>query len=178
MHSEEHLNRGRSQLSMVLVGALFAGGMLTAFQYRIHTFNGWITVLTYAIIAYASLYYMRKKWLDVRIARHVSELSATSNLQIWGATIQMDVFVDTGNGCTEPLSGAPVHFVSLKAVEEFIPQGFKRTTYCHGIRSSSPTLSHFPAIYQKDMRLVRLQTVQGQSWAIGFKFEQWSIVTG
>ena len=25
------------------------------------------------------------------------------------------------------------------------------------------------------MRLVRLQTVQGQSWAIGFKFDRWFI---
>ncbi|MCZ2258864.1 sigma-E processing peptidase SpoIIGA [Sporosarcina sp. G11-34] len=167
----------KKSASMVLVGALFAGGMLTAFQYRIHTFNDWITVLTYAIIAYASLYYMRKKWLDVRIARHVSELSATSNLQIWGATIQMDVFVDTGNGCTEPLSGAPVHFVSLKAVEEFIPQDLKEQLLSWD-PVSSPTLSHFSSIYHKDMRLVRLQTVQGRSWVVGFKFEQWSIVTG
>ena len=29
--------------AMVLVGALFAGGMLTAFQYRIHAFTGWVT---------------------------------------------------------------------------------------------------------------------------------------
>ena len=70
--------------AMVLIGALFAGGMFTAFQYRIHAFTGWVTVLTYAVVAYASLYSMKKKWLDVRTARHISELSAASHLQIWG----------------------------------------------------------------------------------------------
>lgn len=164
----------KKSAAMVFIGALFAGGMLTALQYRLHGFTGWMTVLTYAVIAYASLYLMRKKWLDVRTARHVSELSATSTLQIWGTTIQMDVFIDTGNGCTEPLSGAPVHFVSLRAVEGILPEDLKESLLLWD-PTGSPNLSGFPTHYQKDMRLVRLQTVQGQSWAIGFKFEQWSI---
>ena len=64
-----------------------------------------INVLAYAVVAYVSLYYMKKKWLDVRTARHISELTAViyaSNL--WEAEIPIDVFVDSGNGCTEPLS--------------------------------------------------------------------------
>ena len=160
--------------AMVLVGALFAGGMLTAFQYRIHAFNGWIAVLTYAVIAYTSLYVMKKKWLDVRTVRHISDLSAKSTLQIWGATIQMDIFVDTGNACTEPLSGSPVHFVSLKTLEGFIPEDLKKPLLLWD-PNSSPTLSNFPTSYQSNMRLIRLQTIQGQSWGIGFKFDRWLI---
>lgn len=164
----------KKSVAIVLIGALFAGGMLTAFQYRIHTVSGWMTVLIYAIVMYIALYFMRKKWLDVRTVRRVSELSAASDLQIWGANIQIDVFVDTGNGCTEPLSGAPVHFVSWKVMEGCIPEDLKEPLLAWN-PNASPNLTRFPSSYQKDMRIIRLQTVQGQSWVIGFKFERWLI---
>ncbi|WP_438316922.1 sigma-E processing peptidase SpoIIGA [Sporosarcina sp. FA9] len=159
---------------VVLVGALFAGGMLTAFQYRIHEILGSYTVLTYAVVAYVSLYLFKKNWLDVRTVRRLSELSAKTNLQMWGENIRLDIFVDTGNSCTEPLSGAPVHFVSLKAIENSIPDELKGPLLLWN-PSESTSLSEFPGEYQKDMRLVRLQTVEGPSWAIGFKFEKWLV---
>ena len=87
------------------------------------------------------------------------------------------MYSSIGNGCTEPLSGAPVHFVSLKAVEGYIPEDLKEMLLLWD-PNGSPSLSHFPADYQKDMRLVRLQTVQGQSWGIGFKFDRWLIEGG
>ena len=83
----------------------------------------------------------------------------------------MDVFVDTGNSCTEPLSGAPVHFVSLKAMEDYIPEDLMKPLLLWD-PTDSPAFQISRADYQKDMRLVRLTTVQGQSWAIGFKFER------
>ena len=42
----------RKSATMVLIGAVFAGGLLTAFQYRIDTPSGNLTVLVYAVIAY------------------------------------------------------------------------------------------------------------------------------
>ena len=32
--------------------------------------------------------------------------------------------------------------------------------------------------YQKSIRLIRLMTVQGQSWAVGFKFKRWVVGDG
>ena len=167
----------KKSATMVLVGSLFAGGMLTAFQYRIHAFSGWLTVLTYAVIAYASLYFMKKKWLDVRTSRHVTELSAASKLYIWEVSIIIDVFVDSGNGCTEPLSGNPVHFVSLAVMKDSIPEDIKQPLLSWD-PSVSTSLKDFPAKYQKDIRLIRLKTVQGFSWAIGFRFDKWLIEEG
>lgn len=164
----------KKSASIVLVGALFAGGMLTAFQYRIHAIVGSYTVLTYAVLAYVSLYFFKKNWLDVRTVRRLSELSAKTNLQIWGENFRLDIFVDTGNSCTEPLSGAPVHFVALKAIENLMPDELKGPLMVWNPNEST-SLSEFPSIYQKDMRLVRLQTVEGPSWAIGFKFEKWML---
>lgn len=167
----------KKSAGIVLIGAVFAGGLLTAFQYRIHTPNGKVSILLYAVIAYSSLYFMRKKWLDVRITRSVSELNATSTLCVWGQDIPVKVFVDTGNSCTEPLSGAPVHFVSTKVLEGFIPEELKEPLFSWDPLGPAK-LTQFPEAYLKDIRLVKLVTVQGNSWAVAFKFEEWKIEGG
>ncbi|CAM3086435.1 sigma-E processing peptidase SpoIIGA [Filibacter tadaridae] len=164
----------KKSASTVLIGAVFAGGLLTVFQYRTSLSTTPLTVITYAVVAYVSLYFMKKKWSDVRTTRQVASLKSTSVLRIWGHDIPVKVFVDPGNSCTEPLSGAPVHFVSFHTVEKAIPENLK-TPLLEWDTHGSPELSGFPDVYHKDMRLVRLLTVQGQSWAIGFKFEQWTI---
>ncbi|WP_342509299.1 sigma-E processing peptidase SpoIIGA [Sporosarcina sp. FSL K6-2383] len=165
----------KKSATMVLIGAVFAGGLLTAFHFRIPTINSSLNVLSYAVVAYVALYFMKKKWLDVRTARHVSELKSSSVLQIWEKSIPMDVFIDSGNSCTEPLSGAPVHFVALKAVEEYMPDDLKEPLLTW---DGTPSLSEFPEDYQKSLRLIRLLTIQGRSWAVGLKFEQWTIGAG
>lgn len=162
---------------MVLIGAVFAGGLLTAFHYRINMFSSSVNVLTYAIVAYVSLYFMKKKWLDVRTARHVSELRKSSVLNIWNANVEIDVFIDSGNGCTEPLSGAPVHFVSFKVLERHIPEDLLEPLLAWDPQIT-PSLTTFPKNYQKQMRLIRLVTLQGQSWAVGFRFDRWVLGDG
>src|SRR6185437_5338375 len=109
-----------------------------------------------------SLYFLKRKWLDVRTARHISELKASSILHIWGTDIPLDVFVDSGNSCTEPLSDLPVHFVSLKAVETHMPEDLMKPLF-EWNPNDSPSLSEFPEAYQKTIRLIRLMTIQGQS---------------
>jgi stage II sporulation protein GA (sporulation sigma-E factor processing peptidase) len=163
--------------TMVLIGAVFAGGLLTAFQFRINAFNSAFNILVYAVVAYASLYFMKQKWLDVRTSRHITDLKAASILHIWGSDIPIEVFVDSGNSCTEPLSDLPVHFVSLKAVETHMPEELK-TPLFEWNPNESPSLSEFPEAYQKNIRLIRLMTIQGQSWAIGFKYDRWVLGDG
>lgn len=167
----------KKSASMVLIGAVFAGGLLTALQYRVDTPRGNIVVLIYAVIAYGALYVIRNKWLDVRTARHVNELIAPSTLSIWGANVPITIFVDSGNGCTEPLSGAPVHFVTLAKLEPVMPNELKEALYAWD-PTGSPSLTEFPEAYLKDIRLIRLLTVQGRSWAVGFKYNQWLIEGG
>jgi stage II sporulation protein GA (sporulation sigma-E factor processing peptidase) len=164
----------KKSATMVLIGAVFAGGILTAFQFRIHTVSTSINVLSYAVVAYLSLYFMKKKWLDVRTARHVSELKSSSMLRIWGSDIPIEVFIDSGNSCTEPLSGAPVHFISLNALEKYLPEDLKESLLAWDPQGT-PSLSGFPDSYQKSIRLIRLMTIQGRSWAVGLKFDQWTI---
>lgn len=167
----------RKSAVMVLIGAVFAGGLLTAFQYRVDTFSGNLAALIYAVIAYIALFLLRKKWLDVRTTQHVTELIAPSTLSIWGAEIPITVFVDSGNSCTEPLSDAPVHFIALAKLEPFIPDELKAQLFSWDPVGPS-TLTDFPEAYAKDIRLIRLLTVQGRSWAIGFKYDTWVIEGG
>lgn len=165
----------KKSATMVLIGAVFAGGLLTAFHFRIQTISSSLNVLSYAVVAYVALYFMNKKWLDVRTARHVSELKSSSVLHAWGKDIPIVVFVDSGNSCIEPLSGAAVHFVALKAVEKDIPKDLKESLL---VWDGTPSLAEFPDCYQKSLRLIRLMTIQGRSWAVGLKFERWTIGTG
>ncbi|MHA6258624.1 sigma-E processing peptidase SpoIIGA [Sporosarcina sp. CAU 1771] len=167
----------KKSVVLVLVGALFAGGMLTFFQSQVHTLSGWGMIAIYAIAMYIALYLLKNKWLDVRTVQRMSDLSANSILRIWGAAIKIDVFVDTGNGCTEPLSGNPVHFVSWNIMESKIPEDLKEPLLTWN-PSDSPNLSDFPVRFKSGMRLIRLQTVQGQSWVVGFKFDQWIVGEG
>ena len=162
---------------MVLIGAVVAGGLLTVLQPRLTPSNGSVSILLYAAIAYISLYLMKKKWLDVRTLRRVSTLTADSVLSIWHKKIQLTVYVDSGNSCTEPLSGAPVHFVSFRLLEEFIPLDLKKALLSWDPQGPS-TLTQFPDAYLKNIRLIKLQTVQGHSWAVGIKFEKWTIKGG
>lgn len=167
----------RKSATIVLIGAVFAGGLLTALQYQIHTPGREVSILLSAVIVYTSLYLMRKKWLDVRITRSVSNLNASSTLRIWGKEVSVNVFVDTGNNCTEPLSDAPVHFISAKALEGIIPEQLKDPLFSWNPLKPGK-LTEFPTAFLKDIRLVKLLTVQGNSWAVGFKFDEWIIEGG
>ncbi len=162
---------------IVLIGALFAGGALTVFTDKFLFSDSTSTVFLSALLAYFFLYVLKTKWLDIRIARQMSSYSVDSLLYIWDKTISIPSFIDTGNRCTEPLTGEPVHFVSFKLVEYSIPAELKAPLLSwnpHDI----PNLSTFPKRYQKSLRLIRLQTVQGSSWAVGFKFDRWTIGEG
>ena len=167
---------GRHAL-IVLIGALFAGGALTVFTDKFLFSNSNSTVFVSALLAYVFLYILKTKWLDVRIARQLSTFSVESVLFIWGKTIQIPSFIDTGNRCTEPLTGEPVHFVSFKTVEHSIPEELKEPLLSWKAHEV-PQLSTFPKRFQKSLRLIRLQTVQGSSWAVGFKFDRWIIGEG
>jgi stage II sporulation protein GA (sporulation sigma-E factor processing peptidase) len=162
---------------IVLIGALFAGGALTVFTDKFLFSNSNSTVFVSALLAYVFLYILKTKWLDVRMARQLSTYSVDSTLFIWNKTITIPSFIDTGNRCTEPLTGEPVHFVSFKSMEHSIPEELIEPLLSWKAQDI-PQLSIFPKRFQKSLRLIRLQTVQGSSWAVGFKFDRWIIGEG
>lgn len=171
------LEQWKNSAVMVLIGAIVAGGLLTVIQNQLSTSSSSLAILLYAAIAYISLYLMKKKWLDVRTVSRVSELNADSTLYLWNEKIQLSVFVDSGNSCTEPLSGSPVHFVSFRLVEDIIPVELKKSLLSWDPQGPS-SLTQFPEELLKNIRLIKLLTVQGHSWAVGIKYEKWLIEEG
>ena len=170
-------NLWKKTASLVLIGAVVAGGLLTAIQLRLQLFGAIGNILICTFIAYVSLTFVKQKWLDVRVAHNVSSLHSNSTLTCWNAEVDIKIFIDSGNSCTEPLSGFPVHFVSFKIVEPILPANLI-SPLLEWNPSGTPNLAHFPDEHKKDIRLIRLMTVQGSSWAVGFKFEQWTLDNG
>lgn len=162
---------------IVLIAGVFAGGVLTLIKDRLLAQSGYKTTLVYAMIAFISLFIFKEKWLDVRLFQKQSSLTASSMLSIWGVDIPLNVFVDSGNNCTEPLSGAPVHFVSVRKVESIIPEELKVSLFSWDSKGSM-TLAHFPPEYLPSIRLIKLVTVQGHSWAVGCKYDEWVLDGG
>lgn len=162
---------------LVLIGSLFAGGILTVFTERLMFSNIIHTVLVCALLAYITLYLLKVKWLNVRVARHLSSYNMNSQLSIWNRQVDILVFIDTGNQCSEPLSGDPVHFVSLQSIRKILPEELVSPLKSWDPKGM-PKIASFPQHFQKGIRLIRLQTVQGNTWAAGFKFEKWLIGEG
>lgn len=167
----------RKVFFLVLIGALFTGGVLTAIQLKFQTSTALLPLAMFAVIAYFSLSFFRKKWIDVRITHQTAPLFSQSILQIWGKEIALLVYIDSGNGCVEPISGAPVHFISYRSVVPILPEELNNALQSWN-PSISPTFEQFPSSAQKNMRLIRITTVQGHSWAIGFKYDKWTLQNG
>ncbi len=158
----------------VLMGALLAGGLLTALPVGEWGRGGQFRLVLCAGLAFAVLQLVKGKWLSVRQLSRLSEFRCASRLELFGSHIHLDVFIDTGNSCTEPLSGEAVHFVSLKAVKSIIPDELLaclQKTDPSGI----PNLKGFPEEFRSSLRLIRIQTVDGAGWAVGIRFGVWEL---
>ncbi|GKV64271.1 MULTISPECIES: sigma-E processing peptidase SpoIIGA [unclassified Sporosarcina] len=168
------LSSWKNAAPAVLIAAFFAGGLLTLIYSKIAIAQNNLFVLFAVGIAYIALYIFKIKWLDTRKDSRLQRLTADSELMLWKQEIPLKVFIDTGNHCVEPISGASVHFIAFEAVKEQLPADFS-TALQKWNPDTSPDLSQFPAVYQKDLRLIRLQTVQGASWTVGIKYDSWLI---
>ncbi|WP_432354893.1 sigma-E processing peptidase SpoIIGA [Sporosarcina sp. A2] len=166
----------KASAGLVLIGAFLAGGLLSALPFSSWGKDFQFRLLFCAILAYLSLQIVKAKWLDVRKISRFSEFSGHSKLQIFGSSIELTIFIDTGNNCTEPLSNDAVHFVSLRAVQSVIPEEVLECLRQSGdSRNALPDLSHFPTNFRKQLRLIRVQTVEGANWAVGIRFDEWEL---
>lgn len=162
---------------ITLIGALFAGGLLTALQHHVKSMSSYQTIFLSATIAYGALYLLKNKWLDVRTAERISELTMESMLTLWKKEIPMTVFIDSGNGCSEPLSGKAVHFISFQVVEPYLEDELKAFLLNWNDKSLAQ-MTEIPDRYKQDLRVVKIATVQGESWAVGLKYTNWTLKGG
>lgn len=162
----------KSSILAVLIATFFAGGLLTLIYAQISISANQSFLFVAIGLTYLSLYIVKHKWIDTRMMNKLMSFTLDSELMLWGQSIPLKVFIDTGNHCVEPLSGDPVHFIGYRAVKEQLPVDFALALESWN-PAESPDLACFPAPYQRSLRLIRLQTVQGASWAVGIKYDSW-----
>ncbi|WP_431029399.1 sigma-E processing peptidase SpoIIGA [Lysinibacillus sp. LZ02] len=159
------------QAFVLFIATLVVGGLLTAIQsYASSKYNMLVLWVAFAaLILFFLVRHYRLQWIFRQNTFHTS-----CTLQFLGKSITLPAFIDTGNTCIEPISALPVHFVSLPAVKQQLA-----TDFVHALTSWKQDqpyeLDMFSKDVQKRLRVVPIQTVQGDTLALAFRLETLTI---
>ena len=164
----------QKQGPIVLTATVIVGGLLTALQPYLKNLSVIHFILICFLLAVGNLIVFYKQWGFVKLERLSGQFVYETTLQIFGETIPLSAFVDTGNQCIEPLSGKPVHFVSYTALRPNIPISIKKAL-TEWQETDPYNVSMFSPDYQRIIRFIHVNTVQQQSVVLGFRFDEWHI---
>ncbi|WP_040227965.1 sigma-E processing peptidase SpoIIGA [Bhargavaea cecembensis] len=155
-----------------IVAALFAGGLLTVLSPGGLGIPGAVAAMLSCGMAMGGLRLLERRWSGAEEDAVSASFRADTVLHLFGSAVPLTTFADSGNGCTEPLSGEPVHFISLRAVRNHLPDGLM-TALASQKPGDMPDLRRIPEEYRRRLRPVRITTVGGSEWAVGFKIGKW-----
>jgi len=154
-----------------LIGALFAGGLLTVIQPLMANASWYVFLIIAGTILALSLTGVRKNWFRVNLTAIKDSYMGQVTIRLFQQEFQLTSYSDTGNHCIEPLSGNPVHFISAEKMKSYIPAELWQYLYSFE-GTSTETFKDIPFPFRSQVRLIKLQTVQNQStWAIGIKVD-------
>lgn len=162
---------------VVWIAALFLGGALLLLQPYIHQLSFINFLIVCSLVGVLILYLFYRSWQYERQQRLEGNFVLTTKLTIDNTDISLSSYVDTGNVCTEPLSGKPVHFISYTAVEANLPMDWREGL--ERWRVETPyDISMLPKSLSKRIRFIQLSTVQQESSiALAIRFEKWELLT-
>jgi stage II sporulation protein GA (sporulation sigma-E factor processing peptidase) len=144
----------------LIVATLFAGGLLLVVQSYFYSSSFFIYIGLALCIVCSSLFLLKRGWLT-RMQKNVQQHYLIScQLQLASEELHVSAYIDTANECIEPLSQAPVHFISFKAVQAQLSPQF-RQSLLQWSESEPLVLSMFSRTVQKTIRLVPITTVRG-----------------
>ncbi len=165
-------------ISLTLLATLFAGGLLTALSPMYEKANQTFMIVNYGLIAIGGLYLLSKHVLRLHISQTERELLYASNLVLFNQQKELNLFIDSGNVCREPLSNDPVHFLSAEAVRDIIPPKLYQIIE-EWNSEDYQGLEKLPKEYATKVRLIPIATIQKEkAWVIGIRFEEWTIKGG
>ena len=167
------LNRSNWTLAAAntLIGALFAGGLLTVIQPMLAKFDYYLVLAIAGTILLISLAGLRKNWFRVNLTAVNKSYVGQVTIKLFQQEFQLTSYSDTGNQAIEPLSGNPVHFISADKLRSYIPSELWDFLYSFE-GTSTESLKDLPMPFRSQVRLIRLQTVQEKStWAVGIKVD-------
>lgn len=154
-----------------LIGALFAGGLLTVIQPLLANASWYVVLMVAGSVLVFSLMGVRKNWFRVNLTALKDSYVGQVTIRLFQQEFQLTSYSDTGNQCIEPLSGNPVHFISAEKMKSYLPMDLWQYLYDFE-GSSSENFKDVPSSFRSQLRLIRLQTVQNEStWAIGIKVD-------
>lgn len=164
----------QKQGPIVLTATIVIGGLLTALQPFLKNLSVTHFIMICFLLAVLNLVAFYKQWGFVKLERLSGQFVFDTTLKIFGATIPLSAFVDTGNQAIEPLSGKPVHFVSYTALRPHLPSAFRKSLI-EWQETDPYDVSMFSEDYQRYIRFIHVNTVQQQSVVLGFRFDEWHI---
>lgn len=144
----------------LLIGTLIVGGFLTMLQPFV--MRGSSTLVLFFLLASGVVVVVSKGWQRKLLSAIQQDYVVPCELVLGEVQLVVRAYIDTGNECTEPLSGQPVHFIDFYKVKTDLP-----ATFCEGLlawRLEEPTnLTMFPKNLLSRIRFVRVATVHNQS---------------
>ncbi|WP_341301856.1 sigma-E processing peptidase SpoIIGA [Lysinibacillus sp. FSL H8-0500] len=164
----------QKQGPIALTATIVIGGLLTAVQPYLKNLSVTHFISICFLLAVANLIVFYKQWGFVKLERLSGRFVFDTTLRIFGATIPLSAFVDTGNQAIEPLSGKPVHFVSYTALRPHLPEAFRKSLM-EWQETDPYNVSMFTEDYQRYIRFIHVNTVQQQTVVLGFRFDEWHI---
>lgn len=143
----------------LIIATLLVGGLLTALQPFLMVHSISIYILLCLSIVCSSLLAMKFGWMkklqQLLQQRFIVPCTVHFAEQQW----DLVAYIDTGNECIEPISRAPVHFVSFQTVQATMPSALQQSLL-HWDESNPYELTMFSSTLQKYIRLVPISTVQ------------------
>lgn len=159
----------------LLIGTLLVGGLLTALQPVLIGQSIWIYSLFCALFAVCILYAISRGWQKKLI--HIAQQAyvTTCVMTLGSSKFHLQAYIDTGNECREPLSQAPVHFLSFQAVENQLSSEMRDALQAW--QTSEPhNVSMFPNEFVKLIRFVPITTVHKQKIIVpAFRMNQFQV---
>lgn len=149
------------QGSWLLVGTLLVGGFLTLLQPLFFRQSSTLVLILLIFLASCLLFIVSKGWQRKLLGAAQQAYMTTCEFLVDEMKLSVRAYIDTGNECREPLSGAPVHFLSFQSVRERMPEDF-----CLALQqwqASDPTnLTMFSQTTRRLIRFVRVATIQNE----------------
>lgn len=150
------------QGSWLLGATLFAGGLILVIQQFLWSLSNFVYIVVCVCIVCSSFFVLNKGWHTKIIQAVQTKFVTHCEIELADETLSLQVYIDTGNECVEPLSQSPVHFISFKAVEKSLPESF-RESLLQWNEQEPLNLEMFSPKLRKLLRVVPISTVQNRS---------------
>ncbi|RHW39730.1 hypothetical protein D1B33_02445 [Lysinibacillus yapensis] len=160
------------QGTVLFLASFFLGGVLTSLLPFLLNHSDFTFFLLCTAIAFLSLTAIHSKWKNMMQSKIQLSFVVDCDLVLFKKAFQLKGFIDTGNECTEPMSGKPVHFLSYQAVSKELPEDFHKALLSWDEKNPYQ-LKMFPAYVYPKVRILTISTVQQErSTVLAFRFEK------